>query len=89
MYNLTIIYLQIGTGKTLLARAIASECKTRKINFISSSIADILCKWVGESEKRLADLFKKVNINCPEDLKIYYTINYHLIVAYITYYTRV
>lgn len=44
-----------GTGKSYLAQAIAKECQQ---TFISISAADLLSKWVGESEKGVKYLFK-------------------------------
>lgn len=48
-----------GTGKTLIARALANECSfgSRKLTFFMRKGADLLCKWVGESEKQLRLLF--------------------------------
>lgn len=45
-----------GTGKTMLARAMADEAN---IPFIYVKISDILSKWVGESESKIAALFKE------------------------------
>ncbi len=45
-----------GTGKTLLAKAIATE---REANFISIKGPEILSKFVGESEKTLREIFRK------------------------------
>ncbi|XP_071476123.1 vacuolar protein sorting-associated protein 4B-like [Diadema antillarum] len=43
-----------GTGKSYLAKAIATEAES---TFISVSSADIIHKWLGESEKKLRSLF--------------------------------
>ena len=51
-----------GTGKTLLARAIAS---LNNANFISVKGPALLSKWVGESEKGLRDIFKKAKQAAP------------------------
>ena len=45
-----------GTGKTLLAKAIANEAKA---NFISIKGPELISKWVGESEKAIREIFKK------------------------------
>lgn len=49
-----LLYGPPGTGKTLLATVAASEAQS---NFITVSAADLLSKWVGESEKALRQLF--------------------------------
>ncbi len=45
-----------GTGKTLLARAVATESK---VNFISVKGPSLLSKWIGESEKGIREVFRK------------------------------
>ncbi len=46
-----------GSGKTLLAKAIANECS---MNFLSIKGPELLNMYVGESEKNLRDIFEKV-----------------------------
>ncbi|XP_050294665.1 ATPase family AAA domain-containing protein 2-like isoform X2 [Anthonomus grandis grandis] len=50
-----------GTGKTLIARALANECSfdTRQVSFFMRKGADLLSKWIGESEKQLRLLFEQ------------------------------
>ena len=45
-----------GTGKTLIARRLAAECGD-EVAFVSIDGAEIVGKYVGESEARLRDIF--------------------------------
>ena len=51
-----------GTGKTLMAKALAGETG---LNFISISGPILFSKWLGESEKTLHDIFKKAKQSAP------------------------
>ena len=51
-----------GTGKTMIAKAIANEIKA---HFILVNGPEILSKWQGESEKNLRDLFEEANKYTP------------------------
>ena len=51
-----------GTGKTMLAKAVANECK---MNFMSVKGPELLNMYVGESEKNIRDIFNKARANLP------------------------
>ena len=53
---------QPGTGKTLLAKAVASESEA---NFISIKGPELLSKWVGESEQGVREVFRKAKQTAP------------------------
>ncbi|MEA2036873.1 MAG: CDC48 family AAA ATPase [Nanoarchaeota archaeon] len=57
-----LMYGAPGTGKTLLARAVARESNA---NFISIKGPELLSKWVGESEKAVREIFKKARQTAP------------------------
>lgn len=59
---LNVLINFVGTGKTLIARALANECSfgSRKVAFFMRKGADLLSKWIGESEKQLRLLFAQV-----------------------------
>ena len=44
-----------GTGKTLLAKAIANECG---VNFISVDGPELFSKWLGETEEAIRNVFR-------------------------------
>ncbi len=51
-----------GTGKTLLAKTVATE---RESNFISIKGPELLSKYVGESEKAVREIFRKAKMASP------------------------
>ncbi len=51
-----------GTGKTLLAKAIATESE---LNFISVKGPELISKWVGESERGIREIFRKARQSSP------------------------
>ncbi|MHA1504529.1 MAG: CDC48 family AAA ATPase [Candidatus Heimdallarchaeota archaeon] len=51
-----------GCGKTLLAKAVATESE---VNFISIKGPALLSKWVGESEKAVREIFRKAKMSAP------------------------
>jgi len=51
-----------GTGKTMLAKAVATESQA---NFISIKGPEFLSKWVGESEKAVRETFRKARQAAP------------------------
>jgi transitional endoplasmic reticulum ATPase len=58
----TLLYGIPGTGKTLLAKAVANESEA---NFISVKGPELLSKWVGDSEKGIREVFKKAKQASP------------------------
>lgn len=51
-----------GCGKTMLARAVATESEA---NFITIKGPEIFSKWVGESEKAIREVFRKARMASP------------------------
>ena len=56
-----------GTGKTLCARALAAAAKRsgQNVSFFMRKGADVLSKWVGESERQLRLLFEEAQKRQP------------------------
>ncbi len=57
-----LLYGPPGTGKTLLAKAVANESGA---NFISVKGPEVLSKWVGESEKKIREIFNRARMVAP------------------------
>ncbi len=57
-----LLYGAPGTGKTMLAKAVATETES---NFILVKGPELLSKWLGESEKAVRDIFKKARQVSP------------------------
>ncbi len=57
-----LLYGPPGCGKTLLAKAVATESEA---NFISIKGPEVLSKWVGESERGIREIFRKARQVAP------------------------
>ncbi len=57
-----LLYGPPGCGKTLLAKAVATESEA---NFITIKGPEIYSKWVGESEKAIRETFRKARQAAP------------------------
>jgi len=57
-----LLYGPPGCGKTMIAKAIATECNA---HYISVGISDVLNMWIGESERNLAAIFEKARAHKP------------------------
>lgn len=57
-----LLYGDPGTGKTLLARAMAGESG---VTFLQTSATEFMSKWVGESEANIRRLFAKARKYAP------------------------
>jgi len=57
-----LLYGPPGCGKTMLARAVATESEA---NFITIKGPEVFSKWVGESEKAIREVFRKARMASP------------------------
>lgn len=57
-----LLYGPPGCSKTLMARALATE---GQMNFLAVKGPELLSKWLGESERALASLFKRARLASP------------------------
>ena len=57
-----LLYGPSGTGKTLLAKAVATESEA---NFISVRGPELLSKWAGESERGVREVFRRARQAAP------------------------
>ena len=57
-----LLYGKSGTGKTLLAKALAHESG---VNFINVQSSDVLSRYLGESERALKDIFRVAKQAAP------------------------
>jgi len=57
-----LLYGPSGTGKTLIAKALATESSA---NIIIVRGPEVLSKWVGESEKAIREIFRKAKTSSP------------------------
>jgi SpoVK/Ycf46/Vps4 family AAA+-type ATPase len=57
-----MLYGPPGCGKTFIARALAGELGAR---FVSIGMSDVLDMWLGESERKLHEIFEAARRNAP------------------------
>jgi transitional endoplasmic reticulum ATPase len=57
-----LLYGPPGCGKTLLAKAVATEAEA---NFVTIKGPEVYSKWVGESEKAIREVFRKARQASP------------------------
>ncbi|MEW6623878.1 MAG: CDC48 family AAA ATPase [Bacillota bacterium] len=61
-YKGILLYGKSGSGKTMLAKAVASKSEA---NFILVNGPSLLSKWVGETEKGIREIFRKAKQASP------------------------
>lgn len=57
-----LLYGPPGCGKTFIVKALANEAEA---NFLSVKGAELLSKWVGESERAVRELFRRARAAAP------------------------
>jgi transitional endoplasmic reticulum ATPase len=57
-----LLHGESGTGKTMLAKAVATESEA---NFVSVRGPELLSKWVGESERGIREIFRRARQASP------------------------